>query len=87
MDSEETLRVRIRQFVRDELLLGDATQVLSDADSFIETGTIDSTGVLEVVSFLENSFGFVVHDREMVPENLDSIDNLVRFIQRKQHAA
>ena len=54
-----------------------------DGESFLETGTIDSTGVLEVVMFLEQRFELKVEDRELIPENLDSVDNLVRFVIRK----
>jgi acyl carrier protein len=61
--------------------------VLNDTDSFMETGTVDSTGMLEVVMFLEQHFGLKVDDRELVPENLDSMVNLVQFIGRKQSAA
>ncbi len=52
--------------------------------SLLEAGIIDSTGVLEIILFIEETFGFKVKDEEMLPENLDSIDNLVAFVQRKQ---
>ncbi|HEX6708346.1 MAG TPA: acyl carrier protein [Albitalea sp.] len=87
MKNEQQLRTEIRQFVLNELLMGDATAMLEDEESFLETGTIDSTGVLEVVMFLEQSFGMKVHDRELVPENLDSVSRLVQFVIRKKHAA
>jgi acyl carrier protein len=67
--------------------MGDASSMLKDGESFLETGTIDSTGVLEVVTFLEANFGLKVEDREFVPENLDSVDNQVKFVLRKQDAA
>jgi non-ribosomal peptide synthetase component F len=76
MTEEQEVRDNLRQFVLDELLLGDASAMLADGDSFLDTGTIDSTGVLEVVTFIETRFGIQVADREMVPENLDSIDRL-----------
>ena len=53
-------------------------------DSFLLQGIIDSTGVLELVSFIEDGFAIKIADSELVPQNLDSIDNLVRFIERKQ---
>ena len=84
---ESQLRTDIRRFVVDELLMGDTSVVLHDEASFLETGTIDSTGVLEVVMFLETEFGLTVLDRELVPENLDSVDRLVCFVMRKKHAA
>jgi acyl carrier protein len=87
MHQEAQLRSEIRQFVQNDLLMGDASAMLGDDESLLETGTIDSTGVLEVVMFLEQTFGMKVHDREMLPENLDSVDRLVQFVLRKQHAA
>jgi len=56
---------------------------LADNDSFINKGVIDSTGVLELVMHLEETYRIQVKDNELVPENLDSIDNLVAFISRK----
>ncbi len=87
MNSEHQLRSEIRRFVQDELLMGDGSAMLEDEESFIDSGTIDSTGVLEVVMFLEETFGLKIQDRELVPENLDSVDRLVQFVMRKQDAA
>jgi acyl carrier protein len=56
---------------------------LEDSDSFINKGVIDSTGVLELVLHIEETYQIQVKDNELVPENLDSIDNLVAFISRK----
>ena len=56
---------------------------MTDAASLLELGIIDSTGVLEWVAFLESTYGFKVADEEMVPDNLDSIASLVRFVQSK----
>lgn len=81
--NEQQLRSDVRQFVINELLMGDASAMLADGESFLETGTIDSTGVLEVVMFLEHSYEMKVDDRELVPENLDSVDNVVQFVMRK----
>ncbi len=50
----------------------------------MEKGIIDSTGILEVITFIEEDFGIKVKDEEMIPENLDSINNLAAFIQRKK---
>jgi acyl carrier protein len=87
MKNKHQLRSEIRQFVLDELLLGDTASMLDDDESFLETGTIDSSGVLEVVMFLEHTFQLNVQDRELVPENLDSVNRLVQFVMRKTHAA
>jgi len=87
MKNEHQLRSEIRQFVLDDLLMGDTASMLDDGESFLETGTIDSVGVLEVVMFLEHTFQLKVQDRELVPENLDSVNRLVQFVMRKTHAA
>jgi acyl carrier protein len=87
MKNEHELRAEIQQFVLDDLLMGDTASMLDDGESFLETGTIDSSGVLEVVMFLEHNFQLKVQDRELVPENLDSVNRLVQFVMRKKHAA
>jgi acyl carrier protein len=87
MKTESQIRKEIRQFVVENFLMGDASSMLNDGESFLETGTIDSTGVLEVVTFLEANFGFKVEDRELFPENIDSVDNQVKYVLRKQNAA
>lgn len=87
MKSESQVRAELRQFVVDNFLMGDATAVVNDADSFLDTGIIDSTGMLEIVMFLEQHFELTIQDRELVPENLDSVNNLVQFVVRKQSAA
>jgi acyl carrier protein len=56
---------------------------LADSDSLLDKGIIDSTGVLELVGFLEEHFGIAVDDEDLVPENLDSVDTLVGYIDRK----
>lgn len=55
----------------------------SEEDSFLDNGVIDSTGVLELVTFLEDEFNIKVEDEEIVPENLDSLKNLLDYIQVK----
>jgi len=87
MKNEHQLRSEIRQFVLDDLLMGDTASMLDDGESFLETGTIDSIGVLDIVMFLEHNFQLKVQDRELVPENLDSVNRLVQFVMRKTHAA
>jgi acyl carrier protein len=87
MKNEHQLRSEIRQFVLDDLLMGDTASMLDDDESFLETGTIDSIGVLDIVMFLEHNFQLKVQDRELVPENLDSVNRLVQFVMRKTHAA
>lgn len=80
----DEIRRGIRSFIIDNLLLGQEDRPLDGADSLLEAGIIDSTGVLELVAFLEETYGVEVSDDEMVPENLDSIDNLVRYVAKKR---
>ncbi|MBN1656725.1 MAG: acyl carrier protein [Deltaproteobacteria bacterium] len=80
MSFEKTLR----SFILQNFLFTDDDSALSNSDSFLERGIIDSTGILELITFIEEQIGITVEDEEMVPENLDSIDNLVRFIGSKQ---
>lgn len=73
---------RLREYIGENFLFGDASQ-LGLNDSFLDKGIIDSTGILEIIMFLEEEFGVKVEDKEMLPENLDSIANIVRFVDRK----
>ena len=72
----------LREFIKKTFLFGEEI-TFSDDDSFLEMGIIDSTGVLELVMFLESHFGISVDDEELVPENLDSINSLVNFVKSK----
>ncbi len=87
MKTETQIRAEIRAFVIDNFLMGDATDMLDDQGSFLKNGIIDSTGVLEVVMFLESNFDLKVEDRELLPENIDSVDNQVAFVLGKLNAA
>ena len=82
-----TLCASLRRYVLENHLFTDDENRLKDADSFLETGILDSTGIMELILFIEESQNLKVTDDEMVPENLDSIDNLVAYIERKQAAA
>jgi acyl carrier protein len=77
----------IRAFIADNFLLGDDVKNLPGSASLIDAGIIDSTGVLELVGFLEERYGIRIADHELLPENLDSIDSVVRFVGEKQSAA
>jgi len=79
------LKGEIRRFIYENFLFGDEKAVsLSDTDSFLGKGIIDSTGILELVTHLEEAYGIHVEDDEMIPENLDSIHNVATFILRKR---
>ena len=74
---------KIRQFIIDNFLYGRSNS-LRDQDSFLEHGIIDSTGMLELITFLEQEYGIEVKDEELIPDNLDSIERLVAFVQKKR---
>ncbi len=78
----EEIKLKVRNFVVDNFLFGNANG-LADDTSFLEAGILDSTGVLEVVAFLEQQFGVRVDDDELTPENLDSIASIGAFVSRK----
>jgi len=65
-------------------MMGRDSQELTDSGSLLELGIIDSTGVLELVGFLEGKYSFEVEDSELVPENLDSVDNLIKYVGHKR---
>jgi len=73
---------QIREFIIENFLFGNANG-LKDETSFLEEGIIDSTGVLELVTFLEEKFEIQVADEELIPENLDSINNVTTYLERK----
>lgn len=82
----EKIQQEIEQFIRENFLLGISDRQLNPEDSFMEQGIVDSTGILELVSFIEKTYGFKVRDEEMMPENLDSVRNVVAFINSKRGA-
>jgi len=73
----------IVRFITENFYLA-TTAELDDETSLVDTGIVDSTGVLEVVAFLEETFAIRVHDAELSPENLDSVARLVAFVARKR---
>jgi acyl carrier protein len=73
----------LRQFIVENFLFGREDTPLGASDSLLALGIIDSTGVLELVVFLEQKYHITVEDEELVPENLDSIDRLLQFLRRK----
>jgi acyl carrier protein len=83
MASQDEIRSKVKEYMAANFLFGDSKAGFKDGDSFLDTGVVDSTGVLMVVEFIQDTFGVKVEDAEMVPENLDSIDNLAAFIRKK----
>ena len=80
MSTEETMR----KFILENYLFTDDQSALSNSDSFMEKGIIDSTGILEVIHFLEDEMDITVEDEDMIPENLDSVDKIVAFVNAKK---
>lgn len=78
---------QVRDYILENYLFTDDQSALANGDSFLDKGILDSTGILEVIYFIEEEFGIKVQDEEMVPENLDSVDNIIAFVDRKQAAA
>ncbi len=76
------IQEKLRAFIIDNFLFGNADG-LENNSSFLDEGIIDSTGVLELVDFLEEQFSVTVGDDELIPENLDSVDNIVAYLGRK----
>jgi len=74
---------QIRTYILENFLFSNRAEGLSNDDSFLQQGILDSTGVLELVTFIEANFNITVNDEELIPENLDSVNNLVIFIHRK----
>lgn len=79
-----SIEQEVRQFIVENFLMGEESGALKDDTSFLEEGIIDSTGVLELVGFLEETYGIRVEDEELVPENLDSISNICSYLEKKR---
>ncbi len=77
-----TVETRVRDFITEWFYVSDPGS-LSDDLSLIDSGLVDSTGMMDVIVFLETEYGFHVEDDEMVPENLESIELIARFVERK----
>jgi len=76
----------VRQFMVFNFLYGQERS-FSDDDSFMGEGIVDSTGVLQLVEFLEETYGITVEDEELIPENLDSLNNVSAYLARKLNTA
>lgn len=79
---ETSIQKEIREFVFENFVV-DVDEELSDDESFLESGLIDSTGILELITFLEDAFDIEIEDEEMIPENLDGIATVARFVASK----
>ena len=80
----DDVKAEVRRYIEDNFLMAARAQPLGDGDSFLEHHVLDSTGFLELIAFLEETYAIRVEDDEMVPENLDSLDSIVAFLARKR---
>jgi len=78
------IKDRLRLYILENFLFTDDQSELKDDDSFMEQGIIDSTGILEVIFLIEEEFSVKVENEDMIPDNLDSVNKIVRFVERKQ---
>lgn len=76
----------VKKYIVDNFLFGDESKIQANSTSFLNNGIIDSTGMLEVITFLEEAFKIKIEDHELLPENLDSLENIDRFIAKKTEA-
>ncbi len=84
--STEKVAAAVRNYIVENFLFGDAGD-LSDSDSLLDNGALDSTGVLELVAFLEQQCGIRVRDEDLIPENLDTIERVALFVVARAAAA
>jgi acyl carrier protein len=82
-DEVAQIEQRVRQFIHENFYVSDAME-LAEGASLIATGVIDSTGVLELMAFLEGEFGIAIAEAEVIPANLETIDRIARFVHHKQ---
>ncbi len=80
----QNIKEEIKDFIKNNFFV-ESIETLKDSDSLLDNGVIDSTGVLELVTFLEENYNITVEDDELVPENLDSIDNIALFVGKKNN--
>lgn len=82
-----TIKAEVRRYIEENLLLGAGAVSPGDDESFLEHQVLDSTGFLELVAHLEETYGIQIGDEEMVPENLDSLNAIEAFVLSKKAAA
>jgi len=80
----DDIEERVRGYITQNFLLAQSDTLFENDTSFLESGIIDSSGVLEIIAFIEHDFDVQITDEEMIPENLDSVNNIVQMITRKK---
>jgi acyl carrier protein len=81
------IRSAIRNFIEENFLFQISDQNLADNQSLLDAGVVDSTGVLELVAFLEDTFHLQIADKDIIPQNLDTIDAITAFVERSELVA
>ena len=79
-----SIRSTIRSFIEENFLFQIGDQKLADNHSLLEAGVVDLTGVLELVAFLEDTFHLQIADKDIIPQNLDTVDAITAFVERSQ---
>jgi len=80
----QSIQEQVRAFVIESFLFGNPEEGFDDETSFLESRIIDSTGILELVAFLENTYGITIDDHELDPSNLDTLNRIATFVERKR---
>lgn len=84
--SASSIEAQVRSYILENFLYTSDERKLKNTDSFLEDGIVDSTGILELLMFVEETFGIEVDDEEVIPDNFDSVERLQRYIQTKTGA-
>jgi len=77
------IKGQVRTYIADNFIMGSNAAKFGDGDSFLDLHIIDSTGFLELITYIEEQFGIQVEDDEMIPENLDSLDSIQAYVTKK----
>jgi acyl carrier protein len=83
VNSNRDIKGELRKFIIDRYMGRSAKAAISDGDSFLEKGIIDSIGVIELAAFIQDRYGFRIKPPEIIPENFDTLNNLERYILKK----
>ena len=86
MEQPEAIEKDVRRFITDNFPLGGSGHELAGSDSLLEVGVIDSVGVLELIEHVESTYDLQIPDADVLPENLDSIDAIARYVVRRRAA-
>jgi len=83
----DPLRTQIRDFILENYLFTNDPSAIDLDDSLLDRGIVDSTGMLEIIFFIEEKLGIKVKDDELVPDNLDSVNKIASFVEARRNAA